>query len=988
MTFMRSRAALPSAGLTGFMLALALLFAAVWLSPPTLYFQGLSSYAPLHTVLETFAVAVAALIFGLGWNAYSAERPVNLLIIGCLFLAVALIDVAHFLSAMGMPDFVTPSSREKAINFWLAARFVAAFALLLFALLSWRTSNMPGLKYWLLGGSLALAALVYWVGLFHADVLPATYVLGKGLTPFKIAAEYFLIAVHAVTALAFARKLGTVQPFDVPRLLAAACVMMLSELCFTLYSDVTDAFNLLGHVYKVVAYGLLYKAMFADSVREPYLRLREAERDAWNDKERAEVTLASIGDAVITTGIDGQVENLNAVAEHLTGWTMGEARGRDLEEVFRIVGEDSGEAVDNPARRAIREGAIVGLANHTVLISRAGKRHAIKDSAAPIRDRQGNILGCVLVFHDVTQQRELQDRMAWQAAHDALTGLPNRVLLNDRLEQAIAHAQRQGTLAVVCFMDLDRFKPVNDQYGHDVGDKVLVEVANRLRHVVRDGDTVARLGGDEFIVLLTDIAGMDQVAPALQRILAAAAAPFAHAGIEFRLTASIGVSVYPFDEVDAGTLLRHADQAMYVAKERGRNGFQVFDSEQDKRAQTFRSQVERIRAALNGNELRLHYQPKVNMRSGEIIGLEALLRWRHPERGLVPPVEFLPLIEQSDLIVEVGEWVVKQAFLQMSAWLQQGIRLPVSVNIAARHLQLPDFVERMDACLKNYPDILPGQLELEVLESAALDDMNHVRTVMQACLDRGINFALDDFGTGYSSLAYLKQLPAQTLKIDQTFVRDILDDPDDLALTQAVIGLGTTFERKVIAEGAETAAHGVLLMRLGCDLAQGYGIARPMPPEAVPEWLGSYKPDPEWTLWSDIPWEMSDFPLLVAQHDHLKWVKQVVESIDGIPLRVPAGQLLDPHQCRFGQWYHGFGAARYGHLPEFAELGKVHDEVHRIGPEIIRLHRAGSLAGARTLVPTLLDLKEKILGGFALLQQQVAQTYCAESGNIRLVSGR
>jgi len=970
----------------GFMLALAVLFVAVWLAPPALYFQGLSSYAPLHTLLETFAVAVAALIFGLGWNAYSPDRPVNLLIVACLFLAVALIDVAHFLSAMGMPDFVTPSSREKAINFWLAARLVAAFALLLLALLPRRTSSLPGLRYWLLGASLALAALVYWVGLFHADTLPATYVLGKGLTPFKIAAEYFLIAVHAFTAFAFARKLGTPQPFAVSQLLAAACVMMLSELCFTLYSDVTDAFNLLGHVYKVIAYGLLYKAMFADSVREPYLRLREAERDAWNDKERAEVTLASIGDAVITTDIDGRVENINAVAETLTGWTMSEARGRDLEEVFRVVNEDSGEAVDNPARRAIHQGAIVGLANHTVLTARSGQRYAIEDSAAPIRDRQGNILGCVLVFHDVTQQRELQDRMAWQAAHDPLTALPNRMLLNDRLQQAIAHAQRQQTLAVVCLMDIDRFKPVNDQYGHEAGDKVLIEVANRLRLVIRDGDTVARLGGDEFVILLTDIGSMDHATSALQRILAATTTPFSHAGTELHLTASIGVSVYPFDEVDADTLLRHADQAMYVAKERGRNGYHIFDSEQDKRAQTFRSQVERIRAALNNNELHLHYQPKVNMRTGEVIGLEALLRWQHPERGLVPPGEFLPLVEQSDLIVDIGEWVVKQAFLQMNVWLQQGIRLPVSVNIAARHLQLPDFVARMDTCLKNYPDILPGQLELEVLESAALDDMNHVRSVMQACLKRGINFALDDFGTGYSSLAYLKQLPAQTLKIDQTFVRDILDDPDDLALTEAVIGLGATFERKVIAEGVETAAHGMLLMRLGCDLAQGYGIARPMPPAAVPKWVKTYQPDPQWALWRNITWEMADFPLMVAQHDHLKWVKQVIDSIDGMPLRVPAGQLLDPHQCRFGQWYHGPGAARYGHLPVFAEVGQVHDEVHRLGPEIVRLHRAGLADEARSLVPGLLDLKENILGYLALLQQRVAHAYCEEGGNIPIRS--
>jgi diguanylate cyclase (GGDEF)-like protein/PAS domain S-box-containing protein len=981
MTFMQSRKALPSTGLIMLMPALVMLFAAVWLSPPTLYFLGLSSYAPLHTILETFAVAVAALIFGLGWHSYSPEKPVNLLIFACLFLAVALIDVAHFLSALGMPDFVTPSGREKAINFWFAARFIAACALLLFALMPLRKSSVSGFKYWLLGGALAVTALVYWIGLFHADSLPSTFIPGKGLTPFKIGMEYFLIAVHAITVWAYVLKLNTPQPFDVPRLLSAALVMMLSELSFTLYSEVTDVFILLGHVYKVIAYGLLYKAVFADSVQEPYLRLRDAERNAWNNKERAEVTLASIGDAVITTDINGSVENLNPVAEQLTGWSLNDARGRNLEEVFHIVNEDTGEVVDNPARRAISEGMIVGLANHTVLISRSEKRYSIEDSAAPIRDRQGNILGSVLVFHDVTRQRDLQHQVAWQAAHDTLTGLPNRMLLSDRLVQVIAHAQRQEILAVVCFVDLDHFKPINDKYGHETGDRVLVEMAERFRQVVREGDTVARLGGDEFVILLTDIHNMDQVIPAMQRILDAASIPFKHEDNEFHLTASIGVSIYPFDDVDADTLMRHADQAMYVVKERGRNGYQLFDTEQDRRAHNVRTQIERIRAALHDNELRLYYQPKVNMRTGEVIGMEALLRWQDPERGLVPPLEFLPLIEQTDLIIEIGEWVMKQALQQMHDWLQQGLRLTVSVNIAARHLQLPDFVARLDACLNIFPDILPGQLEMEVLESAALHDMEHVRSVMLACQERGINFSLDDFGTGYSSLSYLKQLPAQTLKIDQTFVRDILDDPDDLALAQAVIGLASVFERTVIAEGVETVAHGVLLMRLGCDLAQGYGISRPMPAEAVPEWVRNYKPDPEWALWGNIPWVMADIPLLVAQRDHLKWVKQVIDAIDGITLHLPEDQLLNHRQCRFGIWFKGAGVARFGHLPTFVELGQVHEEVHRVGPEIIRLHRGGLVDEARSLIPILLELKDNILRHLALLQQQVVEVYSAEGGS-------
>lgn len=963
-------------------LLLALMFITVWFSGPISFLKGFSDSAPLHTILETFSVAVSALIFGLGYSSYSTARPVNLLIFSSMFLAVALIDVAHFLSAVGMPDFVTPNGIEKAINFWLAARFIAALALLMLALFSWRTCRTAGVKYWLLGASLLLTTLVYWLGLFYEDTLPETFVAGTGLTSFKIGAEYFLIGLHAITALFFMRKLNSPQPFDVHRLLIAVIVMMLSELCFTLYSGAHDAFNLLGHVYKVIAYALLYKAMFVDIVKEPFLRLHEAERNVWNAKERAEVTLASIGDAVITTDIDCNVDNLNLVAEQLTGWTLQDARGRPLDEVFNIVNEKTGEVADNPGYRAIRDGVTVGLANHILLISRSGKYYSIEDSAAPIRDRSGIVLGCVLVFHDVTLQRAIQNQVVWQAAHDALTGLANRVLLNDRLQQAIAHAQRMETLVVVCFVDLDYFKPVNDQYGHPTGDKVLVEMAGRFRQVVRDGDTVARLGGDEFVILLTDIRNMDQVTPALKRIIDIAAIPFRHDDIELKLTASIGVSVFPFDEVDADTLLRHADQALYVVKENGRNGYHLFDADQDKRHQSLRNQIERIRSALHNDELCLHYQPKVNMRTGEVFGMEALLRWQHPERGLVPPMEFLPLIENSDLIIEVGEWVISHALMQMQAWLRDGLRLTVSVNIAARHLQLPDFVERIDICLDQFPGILSGQLELEVLESAALDDIEHVRSVITACLERGINFALDDFGTGYSSLSYLKKLPAQTLKIDQTFVREILDDPDDLALTEAVIGLGATFQRKIIAEGVETVAHGTLLMRLGCDLAQGYGIARPMPPEAVLAWVENYKPDPEWALWGNISWEMADFPLMAAQHDHLKWVKQVTDTLDGLPLRMSAEQFYNTQHFRFGLWYQGRGGERYGHLQKYAVLGQMYEEVHKIGLDMVRLYLSGKVDDARGRVPELLAFKEIVLAHLVLFQQQVVLAYGAEGENV------
>jgi diguanylate cyclase (GGDEF)-like protein/PAS domain S-box-containing protein len=681
--------------------------------------------------------------------------------------------------------------------------------------------------------------------------------------------------------------------------------------------------------------------------------------------------LSSIGDAVIVTDVEGRVEQINPVAAQLTGWTPQEARGRPLEEVFRIFNEETGTPAENPAARAVREGVVVGLANHTVLLSRGGERYAIEDSAAPIRDRDRQILGCVLVFHDVTAQRRLQGELSWQATHDLLTGLPNRVLLNDRLAQATSHLRRHEGLLAVCFMDLDHFKPINDQYGHEVGDQVLKETASRLRAALRGGDTVARLGGDEFVILIAEAAHMEEIDVVLDRLLARMAEPMELGGATVRLSASIGVTVFPFDDSDTDTLLRHADQAMYAAKQEGRNRYHVFDPEHDKRREARRLEVDRIRQGLKQGEFRVYFQPKVNMRTAQVVGAEALIRWQHPERGLVPPMEFLPLIEESELIVEVGEWVMQQVFTRLQEWNAAGLQLTVSVNIAARQLQREDFSERLKVCLAKHPKVRPQDIEMEILESAALDDMEHVRKVILAAQEMGVRFALDDFGTGYSSLAYLKKLPAHTLKIDRSFVRDILEDPDDLALTEGVISLASVFGREVVAEGVESVEHGILLMRLGCELAQGYGIARPMPAEDLLAWVANYRPDPRWRTWGSTRWGMVDLPLLAAQFDHLKWVKGVADSLDGASLHMAAGELADPRRCRFGHWYDGPGRQRYGDLPEFVAIETTHRRLHEIGPRVVHLHAEGRRDEAHALLPELLGLKDDILGKLLALQHAV-----------------
>ena len=440
-----------------------------------------------------------------------------------------------------------------------------------------------------------------------------------------------------------------------------------------------------------------------------------------------------------------------------------------------------------------------------------------------------------------------QAQLEHSAHYDALTNLPNRTLLADRLRQAMVHSHRRGLELSVAYLDLDGFKPINDSHGHAVGDELLISIAQRMKLALREGDTLARMGGDEFVALMVDLEHGLDCSPVLERLLHAAAAPVWMRETTLQVSASIGVTLYPQDASDADLLLRHADQAMYLAKQAGKNRYHLFDVASDAAVKTQRESLARIRQALDRREFMLYYQPKVNMRTGEVMGAEALIRWQHPVRGLLAPATFLPIIEDHPLSVELGNWVIATGIAQMHAWHVQGMNLSVSVNIGARQLQQTDFAARLGELLAAHPDVKPHGLQLEVLETSALEDMVRVGAVMQACKAIGVGFALDDFGTGYSSLTYLKHLPAELLKIDQSFVRDMLVDADDMAIVQGVIGLAQTFGRGVIAEGVETAAHGARLQELNCDLAQGYGIARPMPAAELPLWVQRWQSHAEWT---------------------------------------------------------------------------------------------------------------------------------------------
>lgn len=474
-------------------------------------------------------------------------------------------------------------------------------------------------------------------------------------------------------------------------------------------------------------------------------------------------------------------------------------------------------------------------------IRKDGTLYWVESTIVATYDSEANVKKYVSIRFDVTEKRKLMEVLQWRADHDVLTGLPNRSLLYDRFKQSVATAHRNHSSLAVCILDLDGFKLINDRYGHAIGDRLLVEVSERLKKIIRGEDTVARLGGDEFVILL-GLMHANELEMDMQRILTALSLAYTIDGIELNISASIGVTIYPKDDADIDSLLRHADQAMYRAKLRGRDCYHLFNILLDNEARTAFETVVLVSKALRNNELCLHYQPKINLSSGTITGYEALLRWQHPQEGIIYPQNFIPFVEQTNLIVDIGNWVIEQALTQISNWAVLGKTWSVAVNIAALHFQREDFVETLKHLLSRFPNSSPQMLDIEIVESVILENIPLVVKNINECKKLGVTFSLDDFGTGYSSLSYLKKLETHSIKIDQSFIRGILDDKNSLLLTIAIIGLAKSFNREVIAEGVETVEQAKLLMRLGCDSAQGYGFAKPMPVEAVISWSKHFSP--------------------------------------------------------------------------------------------------------------------------------------------------
>jgi len=552
-------------------------------------------------------------------------------------------------------------------------------------------------------------------------------------------------------------------------------------------------------------------------------------------------------DGIFITKTDGTIIDVNPAFCQITGYERKEVLGKNPR-ILNSQQQDSDFYADM-WKSIIALGYWKGEVWNR---KKNGELYAELLTISSLKDSNGKTLHYMGLFSDITQIKNQHRTLEQMAHYDPLTSLPNRTLFLDRFNQAIAHADRVKNSLAVCFIDLDNFKPINDNFGHSVGDKILMEVAERIKSNLRNKDTVSRQGGDEFALLLGDVDNFSDCEDILKRIHNSLAQPFTLEGNSHKITASTGVTIYPHDHGDIDTLIRHADQAMYQVKLSGRHGYRLYNKEKDQQILKKQHKLNKIIKAIENEEFSLFYQPKVNMKTGHVYGVEALIRWHSPEDGLVPPMDFLPILEGTNVELLLGRWVINNAVKQIAQWQADGLMIEVSINISSDHLQSPTFIDDLKEILSKYKGIDVSYIQLEILESSALGDLSTISNTLHICRkDLRLQVALDDFGTGYSSLTHIKSLPASIIKIDQSFVIDMLNDPNNYSIIKGVLGLANSFARDVIAEGVESTAHGLMLLMMGCEKAQGYGIARPMPVCDFNNWLISYQPNEDWLYWAN-----------------------------------------------------------------------------------------------------------------------------------------
>ncbi|MGY6274914.1 bifunctional diguanylate cyclase/phosphodiesterase [Methylomonas sp. MgM2] len=820
-------------------LLLSIQIASVFLFPH--YALTLVNYVPLHTAMEILAIVVSSLVFAAGWIVYQEEGSANLMLLACCFLGVALLDLMHTLSFPGTSDWLTPNGPEKAINFWLAARAFAAMALFCVAFLpDWPLKKTQS-RWLMLTTVLALVGLIAWLVLSHQSWLPRTFIAGSGLTLFKKSAEYLLITIYAAMAFRFYLKTRNPHVLNVAGLCAAATVMAMSEVFFTLYGNVSDNFNFLGHVYKVIANALIYCSVVTNSLMLPYQRLYRSNLALKESEAKFHAIVDESPIAYVLNDEKQRIRYLNPAFINTFGYGLDDLSTWQDWWVKAFPDFEYRQACYENWQRHLQFAQQSGQAFMPMemdVSNKQGNRRTVQANIAFLGDRLAG--HHVVILQDISERVEAMN-VIWRQAHlDPLTELPNRSQFFEKLMQEMLTARKNRRRMALLFIDLDRFKDVNDTLGHFMGDILLREAGRRLRLSVGENLTLARLGGDEFTVVVGNLNAREQVEPIAQNILRCLAKPFDLGDETVYISASIGIAFCPDDSDKSEELLKNADQAMYEAKKQGRDRYSFYTKKMQQHAQSRMRLLGELHSALSKQQLMVHYQPIVELATGEICKAEALLRWHHPTLGMVSPIDFIPLAEETGIIVEVGEWVFRTAARQVKAWRERYCsEFQISVNKSP--VQFSN--DRYDQ--SHWPQELaqlglPGHcIVAEITEGLLLDASRPVAQQLLLFRDAGIQVALDDFGTGYSSLAYLKKFDIDYLKIDRSFVNQLTAESNDKVLCEAIIVMAHKLGIKVIAEGIETTEQYHLLVDAGCDYGQGYLFSKPVPAEAFEELLKS-----------------------------------------------------------------------------------------------------------------------------------------------------
>ncbi|MDE2092338.1 MAG: EAL domain-containing protein [Burkholderiales bacterium] len=794
---------------------------------PAVY-AGLS-YTQWHSLVEFASALVCGAVAVVAWNGRELEVPCSVSVLGSACAGALLLDLAHTLSFPGMADLITPNTSTKAAALFMASRLLIALALLAVAALPWRLGRAPRWVRWVpwLVADYVLAVGV-WVFAWP-QTLPDLVIDGQSLTLAKRASEYTLVGLFLLAAALFRRRMASPQPFDVRSLLYAAVLMAIGEMILTLYTRLTDLALVVGHLYKVAGFWMVYRTIVADSIRMPYRRLADSRQQLRDSEDELRTITDNIPALIAFVDCDQRYRFVNRNYERWLGLKPQQMIGRRAGEVHGAAGF--------AALQPLLERALAGQTfdvDHRISTLQGAYGRWFNITYMPKVGAEGQVSGVYILSSDITERKAAERRALFLAEHDELTTLPNRAAFQAAVGRALDDGARAASQFAVIFVDVDRFKVINDTLGHAAGDHLLQTLATRMKQVVRGRDLVARMGGDEMCLLLHDVRDAAHASEIAERVLAALRVPVElRGGVQHHVTVSAGIAIFPQDGTDVETLLRHADIAMYRAKAAGRDGCALFGALDGGPAETRLNLELELRAAIDAEQLMLHYQPRVDVASGKPLGMEALVRWQHPQRGLLAPVHFIDIAEETGLIVPMGAWVMREAAGALRRLRSAGVAgLTMSVNVSARqfgNLRLVDDVAAMIECA----GCAPQQIELELTESAVMAQPDAAEATMHRLKTLGVRLAMDDFGTGHSSLAALKRFPMDCVKIDRSFVADIPADAGDAALTRAIIAMGHSLGLRVVAEGVEREDQRRFLLHEGCDEYQGYHYAKPLPEAAL-----------------------------------------------------------------------------------------------------------------------------------------------------------